>query len=50
MEDRMDVKEIKMITLLLTDEVEIWVEKDGGKFPIHDYDFELEDNRIVLKP
>lgn len=45
----MDVKEIKMITALITDEVEIWVEVNGKKLSIYDYDFELEDNRLVLK-
>lgn len=50
MKDRMDVEELKMITSFIADEVEIWVEVDGNKFPIYDYEFELENNRLVLKP
>jgi hypothetical protein len=46
----MDVEELKMITSVTTGCVEIWVEVNGKKIPVRDYEMELEDNRIILKP
>ncbi|MEH7248730.1 hypothetical protein V7114_18300 [Neobacillus niacini] len=38
MNENMDVKEMKMVTSFITDEVEILVEIEGERFSIHDYD------------
>lgn len=49
MDENVNVTDLKFITTIVSDNFEIWVEKEGKKFPIYDYDWELEEGRIVLK-
>lgn len=46
----MDKSELTTVLSVLNDKVEIWVESDGGGvIPVTDYDFDLENNRIILR-
>lgn len=49
MEKTMNKEEMEIMTSVVKNTCQIWVEVEGKKLPIRDYDFELENNRIVLK-
>lgn len=46
----MDIEELNLVTSVVDNKVEIWMEhEDGTCVPITDYEFDLENGRILLK-
>ncbi len=49
-EEIMDIEEMKMVLSVVDEQVQIWVESvGGGAIPITNYDFDLNNNRIILR-
>lgn len=49
-EEIMICEEMKLVSSVVDGSIEIWVElTDGNTTPITDYDYDLKNNRIILR-
>ena len=48
-EKPLDTEELRMVIQVLTDDIKIWINTKEGMIQVTDYDYDLDNNRLILK-